>query len=121
MAKKSSGLSLHPCVRVLCGEEIALGPGKVELLALVEQTGSIREAADRMGMSYMRAWTLLKTMNACFKKPLVEAVRGGPAHGGTKLTETGKHAVQLYGEIEGNCLAAAKSRWLKLRTLLRNG
>ena len=67
----------RPRMRVTCGEEIALGPGKVDLLALVAETGSIREAAERMGMSYMRAWKLIKTMNACFKEPLVEAVRAG--------------------------------------------
>ncbi len=66
---------LRPRMRVLCGGDIALGPGKVDLLALVGQTGSIREAAERMGMSYMRAWKLIKTMNACFKEPLVKAER----------------------------------------------
>src|SRR4030095_2224304 len=68
---------LRPRMRVLCGEDIALGPGKVHLLALIDETGSIREAAERMGMSYMRAWTLIRMMNACFKEPLVVAVRGG--------------------------------------------
>jgi len=62
-------------MRVLCGDDIALGPGKVDLLALIGETGSIREAAERMGMSYMRAWTLIKTMNACFREPLVVASR----------------------------------------------
>jgi molybdate transport system regulatory protein len=74
-----------------------------------------------MGMSYMRAWTLIKTMNACFKEPLVMAVRGGPAHGGATLTETGKQALKLYQEMERDCLAATKPRWRKLRTLLRKG
>ena len=64
-------------MRVLCGDDIALGPGKVDLLALIGETGSIREAAERMGMSYMRAWTLIKTVNACFREPLVMASRGG--------------------------------------------
>src|SRR2546430_6328438 len=76
-AKPSREPRLRPRMRVLCGEVIALGPGKVDLLALIGETGSIREAAERMGMSYMRAWKLIKTMNACFKKPLVEAGRGG--------------------------------------------
>jgi molybdate transport system regulatory protein len=54
---------------------IAFGPGKVDLLALVAKTGSIREAAERMEMSYMRAWTPIKTMNACFREPLASALR----------------------------------------------
>jgi len=107
-------------MRVLCGEDIALGPGKVDLLALVGQTGSIREAAERMGMSYMRAWKLIKTMNACFKKPLVEAVRGGRAHGGATLTETGRKALELYQQMESDCLEATKQRWNELKSLLRD-
>jgi len=120
VSKKSPGVSLRPRLRVICGESIALGPGKVDLLGLVGQTGSIREAADRMGMSYMRAWTLIKTMNACFKEPLVEAVRGGPKHGGAKLTETGRKALKLYHAMEEDSLRATKARWKRLQGLLQD-
>lgn len=120
MSKKSPGVSLRPRLRVICGENIALGPGKVDLLGQVGKTGSIREAADRMGMSYMRAWTLIKTMNACFKEPLVEAVRGGSKHGGAKLTETGRKALKLYHAMEEDCLDATKSQWKRLKGLLQD-
>lgn len=119
MPKKSERVSLRPRIRVVCGEDIALGPGKVDLLALVAQTGSIREAAERMNMSYMRAWTLIKTMNGCFKEPLVEAARGGKAGGGARLTETGRKALALYQGIEATCLRAAKPSWHVLKALLK--
>jgi molybdate transport system regulatory protein len=120
VARKSSGLSLRPRLRVICGESIALGPGKVDLLELVGKTGSIREAADRMGMSYMRAWTLVRTMNACFKQPLVEAVRGGAKHGGAKLTATGRKALRLYHAMEEDSLRATKLQWKELKRLLQD-
>ena len=120
MSKKRSGISLRPRLRVVRGEEIAFGPGKVDLLKLVGETGSIREAAERMGMSYMRAWTLIRTMNACFKAPLVETARGGAGHGGATLTQTGRMALQLYQQMEEDSLRATKSRWNKLRVLLRD-
>ena len=110
---------LKPRIRVTRGKEIALGPGKVDLLALVGETGSIREAARRMGMSYMRAWTLIKTMNACFKSPLVVAARGGRAHGGATLTDTGRKALALYQQMETDCLESAKAGWQELKSLLR--
>jgi len=50
------------------------GTGQGGLLMLVQETGSIRKAAERMKMSYMRAWKLVQTMNACFKEPLVSRV-----------------------------------------------
>ena len=77
---------VRPRLRVQCGEDIALGPGKLDLLALIAETGSTRDAAERMNMSYMRAWTLIRTMNRCCKAPLVEAVRGGKERGGARLT-----------------------------------
>src|SRR5271156_656841 len=69
----SGSISLQPRFRVMRGREIAFGPGKAELLQLVAETGSIRKAASRMNMSYMRAWSLIQTMNACFKQPVIEA------------------------------------------------
>lgn len=112
--------SLRPRLRVVCGEDIALGPGKVDLLALVGETGSIREAAERMDMSYMRAWTLIKTINACFRKPLVEAVRGGKSGGGARLTEMGHAALALYQSMEKSCLSAMEEDWTTLKKFLRS-
>jgi len=103
---------------VVCGEDIALGPGKVDLLALVGETGSIREAAERMNMSYMRAWTLIKTINGCFREPLVEAVRGGKTGGGARLTETGRAALALYQRMEKSCLSAMEEDWAALKKLI---
>jgi molybdate transport system regulatory protein len=119
-AKPKLGPRLRPRIRVLYGEDIALGPGKVDLLELVGQTGSIREAAEQMGMSYMRAWKLIKTMNACFKKPLIEAVRGGRSHGGATLTETGRRALELYQQMETDCLNATQPRWDELKSFFRD-
>jgi molybdate transport system regulatory protein len=105
-------------MRVLSGDNIALGPGKVDLLALIGETGSIREASERMGMSYMRAWTLIKTMNVCFHEPLVTASRGGKERGGAVLTDTGRKALELYQELETQSLKACAATWRQLRQLL---
>ena len=52
------------------GKEIALGPGKVDLLEAIEREGSISAAARDLGLSYKRAWDLVDMMNGCFKKTL---------------------------------------------------
>ena len=117
-SRPSRQARLCPRIRVLSGEEIALGPGKVDLLAFVAETGSIREAADRMGMSYMRAWTLIKTVNACFREPLVTASRGGKERGGAVLTKTGRRALDLYQALEAQSFKACADTWRQLRQLL---
>jgi molybdate transport system regulatory protein len=111
--------AIQPRLRVRVGDEIALGPGKIELLEFVQQTGSITDAAKQMGLSYMRAWTLIRTMNDCFKKPLITAARGGhKGGGGAALTETGREALALYRRMIGQCVEATREDWKKLQRLL---
>ena len=117
-AKPRCESRLFPRMRVLCGEEVALGPGKADLLALVAETGSIRAAAERMDMSYMRAWTLIRTMNGCFREPLVVASRGGKSRGGAVVTETGRRALKLYRSMEARSLKACTSTWRALCEIL---
>src|SRR5258706_3072079 len=92
--------SVQPRIRILRRGDIAIGPGKAELLALVGETGSIGEAAKRMDMSYMRAWKLIQTMNECFKEPLVLTVRGGQSGGGAELTEHGRKGLGPVQQME---------------------
>ena len=101
------------------GKKIAIGPGKMELLELVAETGSIAKAAQRMEMSYMRAWSLIQTMNTCFQKPVIEAVRGGHARGGAKLTDTGQRVLKLYRQMEADGVQAVQTDWRALQMLLR--
>jgi molybdate transport system regulatory protein len=110
---------IQPRIRIISKREVAIGPGKAELLALVDQTGSIGEAARRMRMSYMRAWLLIQTMNASFKRPLVATARGGPSRGGSELTNTGKTALALYQKMEAQSIRASQKPWKKLQQLLR--
>jgi molybdate transport system regulatory protein len=71
-----------------------------------------------MGMSYMRAWTLVRTMNECFREPLVVASRGGKSRGGAVVTETGKKALKLYRSLEARSLKACASTWRELCEIL---
>jgi molybdate transport system regulatory protein len=120
MKKKSaSKISLSPRFRIMGGKRIAFGPGKADLLRLVEETGSIGEAAKRMEMSYMRAWSLIQTMNACFKEPVITAARGGHQRGGAEVTATGHRVLELYQRMETDSLQAVRKDWATLQALLR--
>ena len=115
-------MEVRPRLRISSGDEIALGPGKIELLDALAKTGSITAAAKELGMSYMRAWTLIRTMNRCFKKPLVAAVRGGSrGGGGAELTDTGRQVLAIYQRMNTRCEAAVNPDWERLRRLLVRG
>ena|SRR5579864_5179821 len=106
--------------RIYLDDEIALGPGKAELLRHISKTGSISESARRMQMSYNRAWLLVRTMNRCFKQPLVTATRGGDTHGGAQLTGSGRKVLALYTRLESQMAAATRAPVRGLLSLLKN-
>jgi molybdate transport system regulatory protein len=93
--------------------EIAMGPGKAELLDAIERTGSISAAARSMNMSYRRAWLLVDTMNRCFAEPLVETHPGGGKEAGAKVSDAGKRAREAYGALVDMAGAGADSVALK--------
>ncbi len=111
--------ALHPRFRITCGKEVAFGPGKADLLELIGATGSIGQAASRMKMSYMRAWSLVQTMNRSFNQPLVRAAHGGSGGGGAALTETGRRVLELYRRMEKAALKSVQPDWRALQKLLR--
>jgi molybdate transport system regulatory protein len=107
-ARKKTSL-VEPRFRIYAGREIALGPGKADLLAAIDATGSIQKGAAKLKMSYMRAWNLVRIMNGCFRCPLVEALRGGKSKGGAQLTPLGKKILSLYLTLETKSLRATAS------------
>ena len=109
---------LEPRIRILLGSSIAIGPGKAALLEAIGETGSIAAAGRRMGMSYRRAWVLAKTMNACFRGPLIDAAKGGIGGGGARLTALGREVLALYRAMEEHAAAAVTRDMDELRDLL---
>ena len=92
---------VRPRIRIVSDDgTIVLGPGKADLLEAIARTGSIRAAASNLKMSYMRAWTLVRTMNAAFRSPLVQKVRGGSKQGGARLTARGEAVLDLYRKMQ---------------------
>jgi len=87
-------------LRVMYGAEIAIGPGKAELLHAIAATGSISASAKQLGMSYRRAWLLVDTMNRCFREPVVASATGGTGGGGAQVTPFGRRVLARYAAMQ---------------------
>jgi molybdate transport system regulatory protein len=98
--------------------ENRLGPGKIELLRQIEQTGSISAAGRAMNMSYRRAWLLVDAMNRTFGEPVVATRFGGVAEGRAKLTHLGHEVVRLYSEISDASQKASQTMIRHLEGLI---
>ncbi len=104
-------------LRVMFGPDIAIGPGKAELLAAIAETGSISASAKRLGMSYRRAWILVDTMNRCFREPVVASATGGAGGGGARVTAFGHQVLERFhamGKAIDRALDPELARFSKL-------
>ena len=107
-----------PQLRLLLVSMVAIGPGKAMLLEAIERTGSISAAARSMKMSYRRAWTLVDTMNRCFREPLVQAGSGGRGGGGAAVTDMGHEVLSRYRAMETKARASVSADVLALTALM---
>ncbi|MCG9791270.1 winged helix-turn-helix domain-containing protein [Flavobacterium algicola] len=84
-------------------EGILISEGRVKLLKLIAETGSLNKAAKAMELSYQKAWKLVDGANKSAKHPLIETQVGGNKGGGTVLTAYGKLLIESFDAINANC------------------
>jgi molybdate transport system regulatory protein len=105
-------------LRVTLSNDFYIGPGRADLMQLIAETGSISEAARRMGMSYKRAWGLVQALNEGFGTPLVETARGGKEQGAS-LSDAGREVLERYRGMQ-DATRRAIARDLAALTRLRS-
>ena len=76
-----------------------IGEGRARLLRLIQETRSINAASKIMGISFRRAWAMVKDMEDSIKIPLVEKRRGGVGGGTATLTPTAIELLNRYEKI----------------------
>jgi len=106
-------------LRVLLTPEVAIGPGKADLLQGIRETGSISAAGRQLKMSYKRAWDLVDALNRSFTEPLVHTNKGGSGGGGASLTAWGEEVLALYRKIEARSQEAVSAELNALQARLR--
>ena len=77
-------------------EGLVLSDYRARMLELIDETGSLADAAARLGISYRRAWGKLKEIEANLGVKLVQSVVGGPGGGSTHLTPAAERLVAHY-------------------------
>lgn len=105
-------------IRILCGEEIAMGQGKADLLEAIGECGSISAAGRKLGLSYRKAWLMVDEMNRCFASPVVGTTKGGTSGGGARVSEVGKEALRQYRVLQAKAHAAVEEDLARYRHLL---
>lgn len=89
------------------------GEGPYRLLRGVEETGSLRAAAQSMDMAYSKALKLLKNAETALGFPLTKRTAGGASGGGSCLTEQGKEWMARYEAYRNACVQANRRLYLE--------
>lgn len=91
-----------------------LGPGKVALLELIDAEGSLSRAAEKMGISYRRAWLFMSQINKAFDEVAVATPEHGHGGGPARLTPFGHELIRHFRSLEQETHKSSAEilRWL---------
>src|SRR5262247_2328668 len=93
---------MEPKIRVwvVFGKRLKLGAGRAQLLRLIDERGSLRQAAAEFGMSYRNAWGYLKELEKAAGFKLIERAPEGTSRSGMRLTAAGREFVVCYRKFQ---------------------
>src|SRR5581483_5057505 len=94
-------------VWIVFHEGLKLGDGRARLLRLIDERGSLRQAATALGMSYRNAWGYLRDLERAAGFAFVERSPHGRARSGMRLTAEARAFLARYGRFQRRLETAA--------------
>lgn len=92
---------------------VVLSEWRVKLLDMIDQTGSISHAAEKMNVTYHRAWEKLHEMEKSLGYKLVNAQVGGVHGGGAELTPQGRDLMKKFRAFDQGLADEIEQRFAK--------
>lgn len=88
-------------VKLVVGEnQPSVGPGLISLLEQIRESSSVMEAAEKMGVSYSKAWKIIRQAETNLGKKLVLRESGGPGGGQAEVSREGLVLIKNYRKTE---------------------
>lgn len=92
---------IRPRVKVqLVGTEPFFGPGVKTLLICIREQGSVRDACEKMGLSYSKGRKMIDRMERELGYIVVERSHGGKNGGSARLSRRGVQLLEQYEKLE---------------------
>ena len=92
-----------------------MGIGVLWLLEEIDKSKSLRSASINMGLSYSKAYGMLKRLEDEVGRPFVERKRGGATREGLELTPFARSYMDLYRESQTSAKEAAEKEFVSFR------
>jgi molybdate transport system regulatory protein len=113
--KKDTNIKINGSLWLESADKHFFGPGPVELLERIAETGSISEAAKEMKMSYKKAWELVNALNAQTVNPVVIPRTGGEKGGGSTITDEALALIAYHRGLRERFAAFLRNETERLR------
>jgi molybdate transport system regulatory protein len=94
--------------------ELVFGEGRYELLKALDETGSIRSAAEKLDMPYKKAWSYLSVIEKRLNIKFIDKKRGGVDGGNSVLTKEGKEFLKKYEEFKDGLKIYIENKFLSI-------
>jgi molybdate transport system regulatory protein len=91
----------------------AFGDGPWALLDAVRREGSLRRAANGLGMSYSKAWRLIRVLEQRLGHPLLVRQVGGTEGGGSLLTQEAEDLLERYSRFRAEVRELVESSFTR--------
>ena len=92
-----------------------MGIGVLWLLEEIDKSKSLRSASINMGLSYSKAYGMLKRLEEEVGRPFVERKRGGASRESLELTPFARNYMELYREFQTSAKVAAEKEFVSFR------
>ena len=107
--KEHSLREIRPEARIrLSCEKVFFDSETLHLLALTEETGSLKQAARQMGISYSKALQMVADAEEQLGYAMLESRQGGSKGGGSDITESGIEFMRRYEMFASECESAVR-------------
>lgn len=83
-------------VWITFGDDLKFGDGRARLLELIDERGSLSQAAGALEMSYRNAWGYLQDLERAAGIKFVERESGRGPRSGMRLTAEGRRFLTRY-------------------------
>lgn len=90
------------------------GPGMVTLLRQIHRLGAVREASEKTGISYSKAWNMIHTAEIESGLELVRRQPGGKFGGMAEVTKEGLELIRKYEELEKSVEKFAEEEYKRI-------
>lgn len=85
------------------GDEKFMGIGVLWLLNKVDELKSLRAAAQSLGISYSKAYTMVENLEKTLQKPVLVRQKGGQNRSGATLTPFAVEFLKIYDSFQKEC------------------